>query len=86
MAHINKDLDARRLLCPLPVIRAQDAVATMQAGERLRVVATDPGVKNDIPAWCRINGHKVEAMDEQDDEIVITIEVEGLGTSPLTDS
>jgi tRNA 2-thiouridine synthesizing protein A len=84
MAHIDKELDARRLLCPLPVIRAQDAIANMQAGERLRVVATDPGVKNDIPAWCRINGHKVESMREQDDEIVITIEVEGLGASPLT--
>ena len=82
MAHIDKELDARRLLCPLPVIRAQDAIAGMQAGERLRVVATDPGVKNDIPAWCRINGHKVESMHEQDDEIEITIEVEGLGTSP----
>ena len=39
MAHINKELDARRLLCPLPVIRAQDAVATMQAGERLLVAS-----------------------------------------------
>ena len=85
MARVDKELDARRLLCPLPVIRAQDAIATMQAGERLRVLATDPGVKNDIPAWCRINGHKVEDMDEQDDEIVITIEVEGLGTSTYTD-
>lgn len=84
MAHINKELDARRLLCPMPVIRAQDAIATMQAGERLRVIATDPGVKNDIPAWCRINGHKVETMEEQDDEIVITIEVEGLGTSTIS--
>jgi TusA-related sulfurtransferase len=85
MAYINKELDARRLLCPLPVIRAQDAIATMQPGERLRVVATDPGVKNDIPAWCRINGHKVESMAEQDDEIVITIEVEGLGTAKFSD-
>lgn len=85
MAHIDKQLDARRLLCPLPVIRAQDAIATMQTGERLRVVATDPGVKNDIPAWCRINGHKVETMDEQDDEIVITIEVDGLGTATFSD-
>ena len=85
MVRVDKELDARRLLCPLPVIRAQDAIATMQAGERLRVLATDPGVKNDIPAWCRINGHKVEDMDEQDDEIVITIEVEGLGTSTYTD-
>ncbi len=86
MAYIDKELDARRLLCPLPVIRAQDAVAEMQAGQRLRVVATDPGVKNDIPAWCRINGHKVETMKEVEDEIVITIEVEGLGASPLTDN
>ncbi len=86
MAHIDKELDARHLLCPLPVIRAQDAIADMQAGERLRMVATDPGVKNDIPAWCRINGHKVETMDEQNDKIVITIEVEGLGTTTSTDS
>jgi len=86
MARIDRELDARRLLCPLPVIRAQDAVADMQSGERLRVVATDPGVKNDIPAWCRINGHKVESMDEKDDEIVITIEVEGLGTATFTDN
>lgn len=85
MANIDKELDARRLLCPLPVIRAQDAVAEMQAGQRLRVVATDPGVKNDIPAWCRINGHKVETMKEVEDEIVITIEVEGLGAAPLSD-
>lgn len=86
MVRVDKELDARRLLCPLPVIRAQDVIVTMQAGERLRVLATDPGVKNDIPAWCRINGHKVESMHEQDDEIVITIEVEGLGTSAITNS
>ena len=85
MAHIDKELDARRLLCPLPVIRAQDAIADMQAGQRLRVIATDPGVKNDIPAWCRINGHKVESMNEQDDEIAISIEVEGLGTPAYTE-
>jgi len=84
MAHIDKELDARRLLCPLPVIRAQDAITAMQTGDRLRVVATDPGVMNDIPAWCRINGHKVVSMEEQDDEIVIIIEVEGLGTATFS--
>ncbi len=85
MARIDRELDARRLLCPLPVIRAQDAIADMRSGERLRVVATDPGVKNDIPAWCRINGHKVESMDERDDEIVLIIEVEGFGAPAFTD-
>lgn len=86
MARIDRELDARRLMCPLPVIRSQDAIADMQPGERLRVVATDPGVKNDIPAWCRINGHKVESMDERDDEIVLIIEVEGLGAPAFTNN
>ena len=68
-------LDARRILCPLPVIRTQDKVATMQPGDVLEVSATDPGVKIDIPTWCRINGHKVLEIDDRDDEIVITLEV-----------
>ena len=74
---IDRELDARRLLCPLPVIRTQDAIEGMQPGQRLRITATDPGVKNDIPAWCRINGHVVESIEEQDDAIVITVRVGG---------
>jgi tRNA 2-thiouridine synthesizing protein A len=70
-----EDLDARNLLCPLPVIRTQDRVVDMQAGDTLRVVSTDHGVVNDIPAWCRINGHEVLSIDEQDNEIIITIRV-----------
>lgn len=69
------ELDARRLLCPMPVIRAQDRVRDMQTGDVLRVVCTDPGAINDIPAWCRINGHLVLAIDRQQDEIIITLEV-----------
>ena len=68
-------LDARNLLCPMPVIRAQDKVAKLSKGDRLDVICTDPGAKNDIPAWCRINGHKVLETREQKEEIVITIEV-----------
>lgn len=78
MVRVNKEVDARRLLCPMPVIRTQDAVAKMQAGEYVRITATDPGVKNDIPAWCRINGHKVESIEVKEDEIMITVEVSGL--------
>jgi tRNA 2-thiouridine synthesizing protein A len=52
-------LDCRRLLCPLPVIRVQDRVATMTAGDELEAVCTDRGALHDIPAWCRINGHAV---------------------------
>ncbi len=69
------ELDARRLLCPMPVIRTQDRVKSLNPGDRLTIVCTDPGVLNDIPTWCRINGHAVISTDEVDREIVITIEV-----------
>ena len=72
-------LDAKRLLCPMPVIRTQDKVMTLSAGEILQVICTDPGALNDIPAWCRINGHKVINTQQGQDEIMITIEV-GDGT------
>ena len=68
-------LDARHMLCPLPVIKTQDKVAELQIGDILEVVCTDPGALNDIPAWCRINGHEVLDSRETDDEVSITIKV-----------
>ena len=69
-------LDARRLLCPMPVIRTQDAIASYCAGDVVEVTGTDPGMKQDIPAWCRVNGHRVLAITEENDEITIIIEVD----------
>ncbi|MEE9327562.1 MAG: sulfurtransferase TusA family protein [Cocleimonas sp.] len=68
-------LNAKRLLCPLPVIRTQDKVKTMTTGDILEVVCTDPGVMQDIPAWCRINGHKVIETHSGEMEYTITLEV-----------
>lgn len=73
MAHY--ELDARRMFCPMPVIRTQDRVNQLQPGDTLEVVSTDPGALNDIPAWCRINGHKIISTREVDDEVFVTIEV-----------
>lgn len=71
-------LDARNVLCPLPVIRTQNAVENLQKGDVLTVVCTDPGAMNDIPTWSRINGHKVLGLTNDNSLITITIEVEGL--------
>ncbi|HEC19511.1 MAG TPA: sulfurtransferase TusA family protein [Gammaproteobacteria bacterium] len=71
-------LDARRLLCPMPVIRAQNKVQELAPGDTLLVTCTDPGALLDIPAWCRINGHEVlEAGVNEDEEVLITIRVGG---------
>ena len=68
-------VDARNLLCPLPVIRTQDAVQQLQPGDLLRVICTDPGALHDIPAWCRVHGHQVTGVERKDREITITVEV-----------
>ena len=69
------ELDARRMLCPMPVIKTQDKVSQLKEGDRLTVVCTDPGALNDIPAWCHINGHKIIETKEIDSEVIILIEV-----------
>jgi len=73
-------LDARRILCPLPVIRTQNAVQDLQPGDILTVVCTDPGTVSDIPTWSRINGHKVLNINKDNDEITIVIEVNGVAS------
>jgi len=70
---MKSQVDARRLLCPMPVIRLQDAINELPVGSLVEITCTDPGVKNDIPAWCNINGHNIEQILEQDDEIIITV-------------
>ena len=68
-------LDAKRLMCPMPVIRTQDKVSELQAGDTLEVTCTDPGALNDIPAWCRINGHEIMNSSEDKGEVIITVKV-----------
>ena len=63
----------------MPVIRTQDKIAELVPGDVLEVVCTDPGALNDIPAWCRINGHRVLTTRREDNEVIIEIEV-GDGT------
>ena len=69
-------LDARYLLCPLPVIRTQNRIAELAPGDTLEVHATDPGALHDIPAWCRVHGHIVISASRQDDEVTVTLRVE----------
>jgi tRNA 2-thiouridine synthesizing protein A len=59
----------------MPVIRVQDRVAELQPGDELEAVCTDPGVLQDIPAWCRINGHEVVEVREEGDEYILLIRV-----------
>ncbi len=61
-------IDARGLLCPLPVIRTQDKIRRLAPGTVLEVLATDVGTLQDIPAWCRVHGHELLTVEEYEDD------------------
>lgn len=51
------DLDARHLLCPLPVLRLRKALAALPPGARVALIATDPAAVLDVPHFCAQAGH-----------------------------
>ena len=53
----NKELDARGLNCPLPILRTKKALAEMATGEILKVIATDPGSVKDMQAFAKQTGN-----------------------------
>jgi len=59
-----KDLDARGLKCPLPILRAKKALADMGSGDVLRIQATDPGSVRDFNAFARQTGNALLAHEE----------------------
>ncbi len=59
----HKELDARGLTCPLPILKAKKALSDMASGEVLKVLATDPGSVRDFQAFSRQTGN--ELVDQQ---------------------
>lgn len=68
-------VDARNLLCPMPVIRVQEATKSLTPGSLIKAVCSDPGVLHDIPAWVRVHGHTLISAEEVDDEYIVMVEV-----------
>jgi tRNA 2-thiouridine synthesizing protein A len=66
----HKELDARGLNCPLPILKAKKALAEMVSGEILRVIATDPGSVRDFQAFARQTGNDLVGQSEQNKEFV----------------
>lgn len=72
-------LNARYLLCPLPVIRVQEKIKSLLHGDVLEVICTDPGALHDIPAWCRVHGHSLVEIKQLEKEVIIIVQVQKTG-------
>ena len=62
----DKEVDARNLNCPLPILRCKKGLTDMQAEQTLKIMATDPGSVKDFEAFCKQTGHELLQMDEAD--------------------
>jgi len=67
---VQQELDTRGLNCPLPILKAKKALAGMQSGELLKVVATDPGSVRDFQAFARQTGNELVEQQTLGDEFV----------------
>ena len=63
---VAQTLDTRGTLCPLPVIKARQTIDKMASGEVLKLIASDPGAKADIPSWTRMTGNALLHSEFQD--------------------
>jgi len=59
-------LDTRGLLCPMPIVKASKEIKTLEAGQVLKILATDRGAIADFPAWADDTGHELLEWHEED--------------------
>jgi len=66
--NFDKELDARGLNCPLPILRAKKSLTEMQSGQVLKIVATDPGSVKDFQAFAKQTGNELLSHSEANKE------------------
>jgi tRNA 2-thiouridine synthesizing protein A len=66
--NFDKELDARGLNCPLPILRAKKSLNDMQSGQVLKIIATDPGSVKDFQAFAKQTGNELLSQDETNKE------------------
>lgn len=69
-ATVDREVDARGLACPMPVIELARAVAATEIGALIRLLATDPAARVDVPVWCRMQRQRLLTVDEDPEGIL----------------
>lgn len=64
---VDKVIDAKGLACPMPIVRAKNAINELDSGQVLEIHATDQGSTSDITAWAKSGGHDLLQHTEEDD-------------------
>lgn len=69
----DSDLDAKGLLCPLPVLKARKRLQGLASGQVLRMIADDPAAIVDVPHFCAEAGHEFLGIEDTEDAQIYLI-------------
>ena len=75
MVNVDVELDCKGMYCPMPIVKLKKTTKTMESGQVLRIVATDPGSERDIPAWAKKTGAEILESSQDGGEYVFVIKV-----------
>lgn len=70
---VDQELDTRGLHCPLPILKAKKALATLQSGQLLRVISTDTSSPQDFQAFAKQTGNELVEQSQQGNEYIHVI-------------
>ncbi len=73
MGNFDQELDASGLNCPLPILRAKKSLGTLESGQVLRIIATDPGSVKDFEAFSKQTGNELLESGEEGGKFVFLI-------------
>ena len=68
--NFDKELDAKGLSCPLPILKTKKALNDMAAGQVLKILATDPGSVKDMQAFAKQTGNTLVSSTEESNAFV----------------
>ena len=69
----NETLDCSGMSCPMPILKTKKAVDSLQVGQILKMIATDPGSVADIDAWTQKTGQELVASEKEGDKYIYFI-------------
>jgi tRNA 2-thiouridine synthesizing protein A len=69
----DQTLDCSGMACPMPILKTKKAVDSLQVGQVLKMIATDPGSTADMEAWTKKTGHELVASEQEGNKYIFYI-------------
>ncbi len=69
----DQTLDCSGMACPMPILKTKKAVDSLQLGQILKMIATDPGSTSDMDAWTQKTGHQLVASEQEGSKFIFYI-------------